>query len=134
MATYYVGKNASYLTLSLSPVLREEQVAANAQSLALADLLEVSLADLPEATAALSEEEQTRLERQAEEMYLQVEDQLWNKLVLSGDDPGTPLRPLAEVMSELEEEETSEEEALALLLEGSSWAELTASLSAGDWD
>lgn len=134
MATYYVGKNASYLTLSLSPVLREEQVAANAQSLALADLLEVSLADLPEATAALSEEEQTRLERQAEEMYLQVEDQLWNKLVLSGDDPGTPLRPLAEVMSELEEEETSEEEALAWLLEGSSWAELTASLSAGDWD
>ena len=126
MATYYVGKNASYLTLSLSPVLREEQVAANAQSLALADL--------PEATAALSEEEQTRLERQAEEMYLQVEDQLWNKLVLSGDDPGTPLRPLAEVMSELEEEETSEEEALAWLQEGSSWAELTASLSAGDWD
>ena len=134
MATYYVGKNASYLTLSLSPVLREEQVAANAQSLALADLLEVSLAALPEATAALSEEEQTRLERQAEEMYLQVEDQLWNKLVLSGDDPGTPLRPLAEVMSELEEEETSEEEALAWLQEGSSWAELTASLSAGDWD
>lgn len=134
MATYYVGKNASYLTLSLSPVLREEQVAANAQSLALADLLEVSLADLPEATAALSEAEQTRLERQAEEMYLQVEDQLWNKLVLSGDDPGTPLRPLAEVMSELEEEEMPEEEALAWLLEGSSWAELTASLSAGDWD
>lgn len=134
MATYYVGKNASYLTLSLSPVLREEQVAANAQSLALADLLEVSLADLPEATAALSEAEQTRLERQAEEMYLQVEDQLWNKLVLSGDDPGTPLRPLAEVMSELEEEEMPEEEALAWLQEGSSWAELTASLSAEDWD